>query len=46
MPINPQRLRKLLQKLIDIYSPSGKEEDILDFVKGYLKRRDLSVIIL
>jgi acetylornithine deacetylase len=45
MPINPQRLRKLLQKLIDIYSPSGKEEDILDFVKGYLKRRELPFTI-
>jgi acetylornithine deacetylase len=41
MTINPQRLRKLLKNLVDIYSPSGKEEDILDFVSGYLKRRDL-----
>jgi acetylornithine deacetylase len=41
MPVNPHRLRKLLQKLVDIYSPSGKEEDILDFVKGYLKRRGM-----
>ena len=41
----PQRLKKLLQRLVDIYSPSGKEGDVLDFVKGYLRRRDLPVLI-
>jgi acetylornithine deacetylase len=43
--IQPQRLRKLLQRLVDIYSPSGKEGDVLDFLKGYLKRRNLPLII-
>lgn len=27
--------------MIDIYSPSGKEEDILAFLKGFLKRRGI-----
>ncbi|MCA1765143.1 MAG: M20/M25/M40 family metallo-hydrolase [Desulfobulbaceae bacterium] len=48
MPNNrtqPKRLEKLLQRMVDIYSPSGKEGDLLDFLKGYLKRRDLPVII-
>lgn len=43
--IKPQRLKKLLQRLVDIYSPSGKEGDVLDFLKGYLKRHNLPVII-
>lgn len=42
--IQPQRLRKLLHRLIDIYSPSGKEEEIIDFLHGYLNRRGLPVI--
>lgn len=43
--IQPHRLGKLLQRLVDIYSPSGKEGDALDFLKGYLKRRNLPVSI-
>jgi acetylornithine deacetylase len=43
--IQPQRLGKLLQRLVDIYSPSGKEGDVLDYLKGYLKRREVPVII-
>jgi acetylornithine deacetylase len=43
--IQPQRLAKLLQRLVDIYSPSGKEGDVLDYLKGYLKRREVPVII-
>ncbi|MBU0480759.1 MAG: M20/M25/M40 family metallo-hydrolase [Proteobacteria bacterium] len=43
--INRQRLEKLLQRMVDIYSPSGKEGDLLDFLKGYLKRRNLPVVI-
>lgn len=39
---NPARIKKLLQRLIDIYSPSGKENDILDYLKGYLKRNGVS----
>lgn len=41
----PQRLVKLLQRLVDIYSPSGKEGDVLDFLKGYLKRRNIPVTV-
>jgi acetylornithine deacetylase len=43
-PIQPPRLRRLLRRLVDIYSPSGKEEEILDYLYGYLKRRGLPVI--
>jgi len=39
--IKPQRLRNLLHRLIDIYSPSGKEEEILDYLHGYFRRRGL-----
>ena len=41
--IQPQRLRRLLRRLVDIYSPSGKEEEILEFLHGYLRRRGLHV---
>jgi acetylornithine deacetylase len=42
--INPQRLQRLLQRLINIYSPSGKEEEILEYLAGYLKGRNLPVL--
>ena len=42
--IDPQRLRRLLRRLIDIYSPSGKEEEILSYIHGYLTRRGLPAI--
>jgi acetylornithine deacetylase len=42
-PIQPQRLRKLLKRLVDIYSPSGKEGDVLDYARGWLKRQGLEV---
>lgn len=42
--IKRRRLRQLLRRLIDIYSPSGKEEEILDYLNGYLKRHGLSTI--
>ncbi len=41
--INRRRLRQLLRRLIDIYSPTGKEEEILDYLHGYLKRHGLPV---
>jgi acetylornithine deacetylase len=44
MPINKNRLKKLLRELIDIYSPSGKENEILEYVKRYLKSFGISVI--
>ena len=43
-PIQHPRLRKLIRRLIDIYSPSGKEEEILNYLSGYLKRHELPVI--
>lgn len=42
--IKPHRLRQLLHRLLDIYSPSGKEEDILAYLHGYLKRHGLTPI--
>ena len=42
--INSPRLRQLLQRLIDIYSPSGKEQDILAYLHSYLKEYGLEVI--
>ncbi|MCX5999546.1 MAG: M20/M25/M40 family metallo-hydrolase, partial [Chloroflexi bacterium] len=42
--VQPERLRNLLQDLVDIYSPSGKEEDILKYLAKYLKRQGLPVI--
>jgi len=42
--INPQRLQRLLHQLINIYSPSGKEEEILEYLFGYLKEKHLPVM--
>jgi len=42
--IQPDRLRNLLKNLVDIYSPSGKEEEVLEFTERYLKRHRLTVI--
>jgi acetylornithine deacetylase len=41
--IDPQRLRRLLRRLMDIYSPSGKEEEIFAYLHGHLKRKGLPV---
>jgi acetylornithine deacetylase len=41
--IDPERLKRLLAKMIDIYSPSGKEEEILEYLYEYLKRNGLPV---
>lgn len=42
--IRKQKIRHLLQEIIDIYSPSGKEEEVLDFVSRYLAKENLPVI--
>lgn len=42
--IDAKRLHQLLRRLLDIYSPSGKEEEVLDFLYRYMKRRQLPVI--
>ena len=41
--IKPERLKKLLKDLVDIYSPSGKEEEILLFCEDYLRSAGLNV---
>ena len=41
---DPERLRKLFFRLLDTYSPSGKEEEITDLLFGYLRRRGLPVV--
>jgi len=42
--VHPPRLRQLLRRMLDIYSPSGKEEEILEYLYSYLKRRGLPII--
>jgi acetylornithine deacetylase len=43
--IDVQRLKRLLQRIVDIYSPSGKEEELVDYLRGYLKRQGLTVTL-
>jgi len=43
MKIRPQRLKNLLKDLVDIYSPSGKEEEIVEFAEQYLKKHGLVI---
>ncbi len=38
---NAQRVCKLLEELVDIYSPSGKEEEIVEYVGTSLKKYDI-----
>jgi len=42
--IQPERLKNLLKDLLDIYSPSGKEEEITEFVAEYLIRQGLHIV--
>ncbi len=42
--IQPRRLHRLLERMINIYSPSGKEEDVLDYLYAVLKRHRLPLI--
>ena len=42
--IRPRRLGQLLRRLLDIYSPSGKEGEILDYLRSYLRRHGLPTI--
>jgi len=41
--IHNERLHDLLRDMVDIYSPSGKEEELTSFLAGYLARRGLAV---
>jgi acetylornithine deacetylase len=43
MNIRPKILKSLLKDLVDIYSPSGKEEEIVEFTERYLKKHGLAV---
>lgn len=43
LDIDPQRLKQLLCSLINIYSPSGKEQEISEYVEQYLKDHRLPV---
>jgi len=43
LAINPDRLRKTFLKLLDIYSPSGKEEDIQLYLEELLTRAGFGV---
>lgn len=42
--INARRLQQLLRKMVNIYSPPGKEKDLIDFLYSYLKRHGLPVV--
>ncbi len=42
--MDPKKLKHLINRMIDIYSPSGKENDLLDYLRGYLKRRGVKSI--
>ncbi len=44
MEVNPVRLKMLLRNLLDCYSPSGKEEEILEFAASYLEQHGLVVV--
>lgn len=41
LDIQPQRLKALFKDLVDIYSPSGKEEEILKYLEEYLTKYGL-----
>jgi len=41
--INQDRLKNLLKEMVDIYSPSGKEQEIIDFTERYLTSNGLEV---
>lgn len=41
--VQPKRLNSLLRDLVDIYSPTGKEEEALEFIEAYLKKLGLCV---
>ncbi|RII24959.1 MAG: acetylornithine deacetylase [Geobacter sp.] len=41
--IDPERMKRLLLDMLDIYSPSGKEEDIQLYLEEYLTRAGCAV---
>lgn len=42
--VKPGRLKRVFRRMVDIYSPSGKEEELLEFLCGYCRRRGLPVL--
>ncbi len=44
LSVDRARLRRLFRNLLDIYSPSGKEEQIVDYLYRYLKRHGFPVV--
>lgn len=42
--VNAKRLRRLFKRLLDIYSPSGKEEDVVEYLHAYMRRHGLPVV--
>ncbi len=40
---HPENLKDLLRNLVNIYSPTGKEQEIMGFLHGYLKSGGLPV---
>ncbi len=43
--INSRRLKTLFRDMLDIYSPSGKEEEITELLAGYLHEKGLPVTL-
>ncbi len=40
-PVNEQRLKELFKDMVDIYSPSGKEDDLVSWIGSYLKKQGI-----
>ena len=45
MNINTERLKALFRDMVDIYSPSGKEEEVTEMLAGYLHEHGLPVTL-
>jgi acetylornithine deacetylase len=43
MDVQPERLKNLFKNLVNIYSPTGKEGEILKYAEKYLKNQNLPV---
>jgi acetylornithine deacetylase len=43
--VQPQRLKELLRRLVNIYSPSGKEEEIVSFLQEWLEGHGLLPVV-
>jgi acetylornithine deacetylase len=44
MGVQPERLKNLFKALVNIYSPTGKEGEVLKYAEGYLKSQNLPII--